>query len=128
MTTNIKCWEYLLSRPITLKRISQLAGLVFGCLLLSILIACLPVSTETYTLVIPTQSDWVECGPIFSAGSEGAWDYYLWGGFAATVVKKDGVFYLYYQGSDGYDDEEHTVTWRSIGVATSSDGVNLHQI
>ena len=88
-------------------------------------VACVPAPTHSYELAIPVQSDWVDCGPIFSAGAEGEWDYYLWGGFALTVVKKDGVFYLYYQGSDGYDDDEHTVTWRSIGVATSSDGFNF---
>ena len=82
-------------------------------------------STHAYEIVIPNHSDWVECGPIFSAGSEGDWDYYLWGGFAATVVKKDGVFYLYYQGANGYDDDQGTVTWRSIGVATSIDGFNF---
>ncbi len=91
--------------------------------LLAALAACAP--THAYDLAIPDQADWIECGPIFSAGAEGEWDFYLWGGFASTVVKKDGIFYLYYQGSDGYDDEEHTVTWRSIGVATSSDGVNF---
>jgi hypothetical protein len=92
---------------------------------LIILSACAPTHTFEASTMIPIQSDWVDCGPIFSAGAEGAWDYYLWGGFASTVVKKDGIFYLYYQGSDGYDDIEHTVTWRSIGVATSSDGFNF---
>jgi hypothetical protein len=90
---------------------------------LVLLTACAP--THTYEIPVPVQSDWVECGPIFSAGVAGEWDYYLWGGFAATVVKKDGVFYLYYQGSSGYDEDEGTVTWRSIGLATSSDGFNF---
>jgi hypothetical protein len=94
---------------------------------LIILSACAPTHTFEANTMIPIQSDWVDCGPIFSAGAEGAWDYYLWGGFASTVVKKDGIFYLYYQGSDGYDDIEHTVTWRSIGVATSSDGFNFNK-
>jgi hypothetical protein len=76
-------------------------------------------------LSIPAQSDWVDCGPIFNAGAEGEWDYYLWGGFAASIVKKDGLYYLYYQGSSGYDEDEATVTWRSIGVATSEDGINF---
>jgi len=97
------------------------------CILLSVSLllspACAP--THAYELAIPHQSDWLECGPIFSAGEEGEWDYYLWGGFASTVVKKDGIFFLYYQGADGYDDVEHTVTWRSIGVATSRDGINF---
>jgi hypothetical protein len=92
---------------------------------LIILSACAPTHTFEANMIIPTQADWVDCGPIFSAGAEEEWDYILWGGFASTVVKRDGIFYLYYQGSDGYDDIEHTVTWRSIGVATSSDGFNF---
>jgi hypothetical protein len=82
-------------------------------------------ATAVPTIPLPAQTDWVECGPIFSAGAEGEWDTYLWGGFAATVVKKDGLFYLYYQGANGYDDDEGTVTYRAIGVATSADGVNF---
>jgi hypothetical protein len=74
---------------------------------------------------IPAQSDWLECGQIFRAGAEGEWDTYLWGGFAATVVKKDGLFHLYYQGANGYDDDEGTVTYRAIGLATSADGLNF---
>jgi hypothetical protein len=105
--------------------VNRSPGFIFWVTLLSLLsmVACAPA--HAYMTIIPHQSDWVECGPIFGAGNEGDWDYYLWGGFASTVVKKDGIFYLYYQGSHGYDDIEHTVTWRSIGVATSSDGVNF---
>jgi hypothetical protein len=79
----------------------------------------------SYQATIPSQSDWLECGPIFTAGNEGEWDYYLWGGFASSVVKKNGIFYLYYQGANGYDDDEETATWRSIGVATSNDGIHF---
>jgi hypothetical protein len=99
-----------------------LPGIVM-LLLLTVLLA--GRSAHTYAAIIPNQTDWLECGPIFSAGNEGDWDYILWGGFASTLVKKDGVFYLYYQGADGYDDDEGTVTWRSIGLATSSDGVHF---
>jgi hypothetical protein len=74
---------------------------------------------------IPAQSDWIDCGTIFSAGAEGDWDHILWGGFANSIVKKDGTYYLYYQGSSEYDEGEGTVAWRSIGVATSTDGVNF---
>jgi hypothetical protein len=77
------------------------------------------------TVRIPDQSDWIDCGTIFGHGKAGEWDYYLWGGSANSVVKKHGVFYLYYQGAPGYDEVEGTVTWRSIGVATSKDGVHF---
>lgn len=53
---------------------------------------------------IPTQSDWVDYGTIFRAGASGEWDYLLWGGFTATAVKKDGTYYLYYQGARDYQD------------------------
>lgn len=74
---------------------------------------------------LPTQEDWVDCGTIFPAGAEGAWDHYLWGGFANGLVKKDGVYYLYYQGANSYDETAGTVTWRAIGVATSTDGIRF---
>ncbi len=103
---------------------SPAALLLLLLLTLPLLHACKP-EVHSSDVAIPKQADWLECGPIFYAGTEGEWDYYLWGGFTSTVVKKDGVFYLYYQGSNGYNDVEHTVTWRSIGVATSSDGFNF---
>jgi hypothetical protein len=104
---------------------SKLSGFILSSALLSLLFACLPTSTHTYSLAIPTQSDWIDCGPIFSAGAEGEWDYYLWGGFASTVVKKDGIFYLYYQGSDGYDDDWAHRYLALNRVATSNDGFNF---
>jgi hypothetical protein len=77
-------------------------------------------------VVIPSQSDWVDQGIIIEAGAEGEWDYYLWGGFAFSVIKKDDTYYLYYQGSSDYRTEyDETVLWRAIGVATSSDGINF---
>lgn len=105
--------------------VSRLLCLVLSAGLILLSAACVPAPTHSYALTIPAQSDWVECGPIFSAGAEGEWDNYLWGGFAAAIVKRHGVFYLYYQGSSGYDEDEATVTWRSIGVATSEDGVTF---
>jgi hypothetical protein len=75
---------------------------------------------------IPAQSDWVDYGQIFDAGELGEWDYQLYGGFTNSVVKRDGIFYLYYQGASGYrTTPDETVTWRAIGVATSPDGINF---
>jgi len=75
---------------------------------------------------IPTQEDWVDQGIIIEAGIKGEWDYYLWGGFAFSAIKKDGTYYLYYQGSSDYRIEyDETVLWRSIGVATSPDGIHF---
>jgi len=50
----------------------------------------------------------------------------LWGGFAFSVIKKDGTYYLYYQGSSDYRTVyDETVLWRAIGVATSIDGIHF---
>jgi hypothetical protein len=86
--------------------------------------------TETQTpgsdIKFPSQSDWVDYGIILEAGAEGEWDYYLWGGFAFSVIKKDGTYYLYYQGASDYRTEfDETVLWRAIGVATSQDGIHF---
>lgn len=75
---------------------------------------------------IPEQEDWVDQGIILEAGADGEWDLYLWGGFAFSVIKKNDTFYLYYQGSSDYRTEyDETVLWRSIGVATSQDGIHF---
>ena len=79
-----------------------------------------------FDIHIPKQAEWVDYGIIFEAGMEGEWDYYLWGGFAFSVIKKDETYFLYYQGSSDYRTEyEETVLWRSIGVATSKDGIHF---
>ena len=65
-------------------------------------------------------------GTIFEARAEGEWDYYLWDGFAFSIIKKDGTYFLYYQGASDYRSEyDETVRWRAIGVATSADGVHF---
>jgi hypothetical protein len=75
---------------------------------------------------IPAQEDWEDKGIILEAGVQGEWDLYLWGGFAFSVIKKDGTYYLYYQGSSDYRTEfDETVMWRAIGVATSTDGIHF---
>lgn len=82
-------------------------------------------STQLGPIAIPAQQDWTDHGVILEAGGPGEWDLYLWGGFAGSAVKQDGIFYLYYQGANGYDELEDTVTYRAIGVATSSDGLTF---
>lgn len=76
-------------------------------------------------LPIPSASDWVDYGTILEAGALGDWDFQLFGGFAASAVKKEGTYYLYYQGASGYRIVDDTVTFRAIGVATSPDGINF---
>jgi hypothetical protein len=76
---------------------------------------------------IPNERDWVDRGLIFGHGEPGDWDHILWGGFAGTVIKKDGTYLLYYQGSRTYSKELGTVTDRAIGVATSRDGIRFEK-
>jgi hypothetical protein len=78
-------------------------------------------------ITIPAQADWVDHGLIFTHGAAGQWDNILWGGFAGCITKKDGLFHLYYQGSDGYDEVEGSVSHRAIGLAISSDGLNFQK-
>lgn len=85
-----------------------------------------PTTTFETNIRIPSQTDWVDHGIILEAGIVGEWDYYLWGGFAFSVIKKEDTYYLYYQGSSDYRTEyDETVLWRSIGVAISSDGIRF---
>jgi hypothetical protein len=95
-----------------------------------VIIVGLPLSDKPIqhpiNVSIPDQADWIDYGSIIEAGNLGEWDYQLWGGFAGTAVKRNGTYYLYYQGASDYQLEpDETVTWRAIGVATSSDGVNF---
>jgi len=73
---------------------------------------------------IPKATDWVDYGPIFEAGAEGAWDFNL--NWLASVVKKKDTYYLYYVGSDGYrSDDGEAARHRAIGLATSTDGIRF---
>jgi hypothetical protein len=73
---------------------------------------------------IPTLNDWQAGTLAFSHGAEGEWDYYLWGGFANSLIKKGDTYYLYYQGSPSYDNGCDSVSYRAVGVATSTDGIH----
>jgi hypothetical protein len=90
-----------------------------------VLQGCAASSLEQYASSIPDVSDWTDCGTVLDPGRPGDWDLYLWGGFAASIVKRAGTYLLYYQGSDGYDDVDGTVTNRAIGLATSPDGIHF---
>jgi hypothetical protein len=77
---------------------------------------------------LPRESDWTDYGTIFEAGAEGEWDHLLWGGFATSVIKKDGAYFLYYQGASHYRSEpDGTAVGRKIGLATSPDGIRFEK-
>ena len=80
--------------------------------------------TSPVPLTFPSLDDWDAGTLAFSHGAEGEWDYILWGGFANSLIRKGNTYYLYYQGSSSYDDTCESVSQRSIGVATSTDGIN----
>jgi hypothetical protein len=88
------------------------------------LLLCMAPSGLAARMRVPATTDWVDRGVAFTAGEPGAWDLYLWGGFALSAVKKGGTFFLYYQGSSGYDEREETVIGRAVGVATSRTGLD----
>jgi hypothetical protein len=82
-------------------------------------------ATGAALLPIPAQADWTDYGTVFEPGELGEWDYQIYGGFVAAVIKLNGTYYLYYQGACCYRISDDTTTFRAIGVATSPDGVNF---
>jgi hypothetical protein len=77
--------------------------------------------------LLPGPEDWVDYGPILEAGREGDWDFLLIG--LTTVLLKDteGSYFFYYGGADGYRSFDGGPRQRSIGVATSQDGIHYHK-
>jgi hypothetical protein len=65
-------------------------------------VVCAQTAQSGADLSIRAQSDWIDYGPIFTTGALGEWDYQLRGAFTGTVVKKAGIYYLYYRGARGY--------------------------
>ena len=107
-------------REFSLLSLALLSMMIMGCA------GTAPGPETELAFAIPEQSEWVDYGTIFEAGDEGEWDNLLWGGFTGTAVKRDGTYYLYYQGASDYLGAPYdTVVWRAIGVATSQDGVNF---
>ncbi|MFX0197406.1 MAG: hypothetical protein ACFFCW_14880 [Candidatus Hodarchaeota archaeon] len=82
---------------------------------------------------LPPLEEWSEQGEVLGAPPPGNWDSFGWGTSSSSldaptvdaVVKKDGVFYLYYTGSSGPRHTDGAAAYRQIGVATSSDGINF---
>jgi hypothetical protein len=76
--------------------------------------------------VFPPQSSWMEHGPILEPGPPGSWDVRLHGAISpATVIRKDGTYFLYYIGADGNRSTDGGPRHRALGVATSSDGFHF---
>lgn len=74
----------------------------------------------------PTSSTaWTEQGVVLTPGPPGAWDHATSHGFRiGSIVKKNGVYYMYYGGASGIRSDGGPA-FRAIGVATSTDGVSF---
>jgi len=72
---------------------------------------------------IPKQSDWTLVGNVFERGASHSWDARLHGQISpCSLVKKDGVYYLYYIGADG-NRKDGGPAHRALGVAIGADGI-----
>jgi len=72
------------------------------------------------------QSNWEEWGAVLTNGPVGSWDARLHGMISpCSVVKKDGMYYLYFIGADGDRSTDGGPRHRALGVATSSDGIHF---
>ena len=97
------------------------------CRLLAVLLLLAALGAPILAEVqIPSQFDWTLAGTALTAGPAGAWDARLYGQISpSTVIKKDGVYYLYYVGADGDRSTDGGPRHRSLGLATSNDGINF---
>lgn len=92
------------------------------------LIFCLIATSAGYALdYIPEDiSAWQEKGIVLERGAPGSWEDKDFAVRPVGVYKKDGIYYLYYlAGFDGCWNEHSDVNHQSLGLATSTDGVNF---
>lgn len=78
--------------------------------------------------LVPNKGDWSSPSTVLSPNpTAGTWDHILWGAASpSTVVKFNGKYYLYYIGAAGDNGApQYEAVRRSLGVATSSDGINF---
>jgi hypothetical protein len=78
--------------------------------------------------LVPNKGDWSpEVTALTPNSNSNAWDHILWGAASpSTMVKFNGTYFLYYIGAAGdTGDPEYNPVRRSLGVATSSNGINF---
>lgn len=78
--------------------------------------------------LVPNEGDW--SAPVTALTpnpTTGTWDHILWGAASpSTMVKFNGKYFLYYIGAEGdTGDPQYEAIHRSLGVATSTDGINF---
>ena len=97
----------------------RLPTLLFG---LALLLAPLAAAGE---VEVPRDGDWTDRGAVITRGGNGEWDRVLAAISPCAIVKRNGTYFLYYIGGDGYRSTDGEARFRSLGVATSPDGVNF---
>jgi hypothetical protein len=78
--------------------------------------------------LVPNKGDWSPIAKAISPNpSPGTWDHILWGAASpSTMVKFNGTYFLYYIGGEGdTGNPEYNPIRRSLGVATSSNGIQF---
>ena len=78
--------------------------------------------------LVPNKGDWSAAVTALTPNpTPGTWDHILWGAASpSTMVKFNGMYFLYYIGAAGdTGDPEYNPIRRSLGVATSTNGVNF---
>ena len=97
--------------------------LLVNCMMGILLIPVSLVAADLPEVKIPSPSDWTNRGMVLEPSSSG-WDRYFGDRAPATVVKKNGTYFLYYVGSSGPRSDGKPRD-RALGVATSSNGINF---
>lgn len=94
-------------------------------LLKATLLLIITYSNNVTATEIPASSDWTDVGIILEQGPPGTWDTNFKGMISpSTVIKKNGTYFLYYIGADGFRADGGPSN-RKLGVATSKDGINF---
>lgn len=78
--------------------------------------------------LVPNKGDWSAPTTALTPNpTAGTWDHILWGAASpSTVVKFNGTYFLYYIGAEGESGAPlFEAMRRSLGVATSSDGIHF---
>ena len=103
-------------------------------LAISVLLIVVVALRSSFTLpivenpIIPNHNDWLDQGTILSEGSDGSWDYRFEGMLSPCgMIKKGNTYFLYYIGADGDRSTDGGPRHRSLGVATSQDGITFRK-
>lgn len=84
------------------------------------------LGTSLSEVRIPKQSDWTEHGVVIESGRSDSWDTRFYGQISpCTIIKKNGIFHLYYVGANSNRPTDGGPGNRALGVATSRDGIHF---